>query len=292
MGLVSQHTSKDIGGDNETPYGRAHKRFSFSRFLAETETFSCANGFPILFLTAYVNANLMMFFWGAREQFKHTKGQKMRWLISIARGFGYTLNLNCALVIVLASRLLFTVIRRTPLNLVFPFDKTFPAFHMIVGYVIAISVMGHGIFHMVWIAGWKKWSGGLWGISMCVCTGFLLSGILATMVFTSRLSFRKGRFKAFFAVHNAGAFFFFTILIFHGVYNGKPYTYKWLVLPLVIYICDRVSRRIKISSSNLDLNKEHMVLKGEDVLRIKTPKEFSYQAGQYAGRFFPHSFVI
>lgn len=79
---------------------------------------------------------------------------------------GYSLNLNAALVILLASRLTFTLIRETPLNLVIPFDKLFPAFHIYVGYTIAVASVGHAVFHIIWIVRWDGWAPGLWGINM------------------------------------------------------------------------------------------------------------------------------
>lgn len=146
------------------------KRFRRRRKFAQAESYLSSNSFIIIFLFIYVNANLLMYTWGAHDEFKHQKGHARTWAIVIARGFGYTLNLNCALVIILACRLSFTLLRETSLNLVLPFDKSFPAFHIIVGYSILAAVIGHGVFHMIWIIVWNGWGPGLWGVTWVRCS--------------------------------------------------------------------------------------------------------------------------
>lgn len=135
------------------------------RTVAQIESYLSSNGFILIFLFAYINAVLLMYIWGARDEYVHQKGHPRTWVITVARGFGYTLNLNCALVILLAARLSFTVLRETALNLILPFDKTFPAFHIIVAYCILVAVIGHGLFHIIWIIVWSGWSPGVWGIT-------------------------------------------------------------------------------------------------------------------------------
>lgn len=259
-------------------------KFSLHLWSAKCESFLSTNGFTVLFFVSYINAVLLMFFWGSHEEYLRTKVPIMRWYISIARGFGYILNLNCGLVILLASRLAFTLIRDTPLNLVVPFDKSFPAFHIIVGYIILGAVIGHGSFHLIWIVGWNQWGGGLWGINMCVITGTALAFVLFLMVLSSFPSIRRKCFEKFYFLHNVGACLFFILLLFHGVYNGVPYTYKWIIPPLAIYGIDRLVRRAKIVHSNVELSEENSVLKGAKFLRLKLPKQFEYRAGQYAGK--------
>lgn len=148
------------------------KRFRRRRKFAQAESYLSSNCFIIIFLFIYVNANLLMYTWGAHDEFKYQKGHAKTWAIVIARGFGYTLNLNCALVIILAARLSFTLLRETSLNLVLPFDKSFPAFHIIVGYSILAAVIGHGVFHMIWIIVWNGWGPGIWGVTWVCLSSF------------------------------------------------------------------------------------------------------------------------
>lgn len=259
-------------------------KVSMRQWSAKCESFLSSNGFTILFLISYVNGLLLIFFWGAHEEYIHTKVPVMRWFISVARGFGYVLNLNCGLVILLASRLTFTVIRETPLNLVIPFDKSFPAFHIIVAYILLGAVIGHGSFHLVWIIAWRRWDNRLWGINMCVGTGLALVLVLIVMVVSSLPSMRRKSFEKFYALHNICAVLFFLLLLLHGVYNAVPYTYKWLVPPLVIYAIDRIVRRAKTAKTSIQLSEQNSLVKGANILRLKIPKQFEYRAGQYAGK--------
>ena len=257
---------------------------SLHRWSAKCESVLSSYGFTILFLVSYINALFLMFFWGAHEEYVHTKTPILRWYISIARGFGYTLNLNCGLLIFLASRLVFTLVRETPLNLVVPFDKSFPAFHIIVAYIMFASAVAHGLFHLIWIIEWGQWGDGLWGISMCVSSGVILLVVSTLTVISSLPSIRHTKFQIFYTLHNFFAVLFFILLLLHGVYRGKPYTYKWIVPPLVIYTIDRIVRRVKTGNSTIRLYSENSYLCGINILKLQLPKQFNYRAGQYAGK--------
>lgn len=280
--------------DTETPskevvIKKDASKSSFSRnrrqkWQAKLESYLSSHAIVILFLLFYAAVIVLMFMWGAREEYMHTQKPKMRWIIAVARGFGYVLNLNVALVILLACRLTLTAIRETPLNMFIPFDKSFPAFHIIVAYVIVVAASLHGIFHLTWISIWSGWRGGLWGINMCVGTGIALFVILFAMAASSTPFVRRERFGTFWLLHNICAFLFFALLLIHGVYIQVPYTYKWITAPLVIYIVDRSMRRFNVKSSALHLSGEDSVLKGADILRLQVPRLFHFRAGQYAGK--------
>lgn len=74
----------------------------------------------------------------------------MRWYLSVALGFGYVLNLNCGSVILAASRVTFTMIRDSLLNLVIALDKSFPDLHIIVAYMSLGAAMRHGALYVLW----------------------------------------------------------------------------------------------------------------------------------------------
>ena len=206
----------------------------------------------------------------------------MRYFIGIARGAGYTLNLNTALVILIASRLIFTWLRDTPLSNILPLDKAFPKIHIIVGYTIAVTVVIHMGFHLTWIIWFDQWEGGLWNINQSVATGIAITLIFAVMLFFARPSVRKNRFQVFYIVHLVGAFLFFGLLIFHGMYRFDPETYKWITPALVVYAIDRLLRHLRVSKAKVQLNAEHSIFKDDNVLEICIPKPFKYRGGQYA----------
>lgn len=281
----TENPDKPLGDFEDSQVSKRDKlRFSLHSLHARVESYLSSHAFVFIFLITYVNAVALMFFWGARDEYVHTTTPTMRWFITVARGWGYTLNLNCALVILLASRLTFTLIRETPLNMIIPFDKSFPAFHIIVGYVILLAAILHGIFHLIWIIGWNRWGAGLWGVNMCVSTGFILLSIFILMVSTSQPKTRSNKFELFYFIHLTGAFLFFVLLLFHGVYNGVPYTYKWITGPLIVYSIDRIIRRLRVINSYIQLSRDNTVLKGANVIQVKLPKQFNYRAGQYAGK--------
>lgn len=259
-------------------------RITFQRYFINVESVLTSHAFTILSCAVLISANILMFFWGATDQYHHTTDEQIRWYITIARGFGYTLNLNSALVIFLACRLLFTSLRDTRLNLFIPFDKLFPAAHIVVACFIAFAAFFHAVFHFVWILIGDYWAGGMHNVTMSVVTGIITALVLAVMLFTSTPYFRRAHFRIFYGTHIIGAFFFFALLLLHGVYNGKLYTYKWLVLPLSLYAVDRIWRFLKVSSHGIDINVEDSTLKKNSVLKLKVPKCFNYRPGQYAGK--------
>lgn len=261
---------------------------SLARLSARIEAYLSTHAFTVLFLAFYFTAVALMFAWGFKAEFtfEDNFGQPswstVRWFISIARGMGYTLNLNTAFVLLLASRLLFTKLRDSPMQLVLPFDAAFPALHIMVGYTIFFAVIVHASFHFVWLTTWDAWNWGLWSFNMSVITGILLLIVLAVMLVFARPAVRKNHFRLFYAVHIIGAILFFALLIVHGMFRQVPYTYKWLIPPLVIYAIDRFFRKTMISSTELELSADNALLKDGDVLELRVPKAFDYQAGQYA----------
>lgn len=261
--------------------------FDFNRALASVDTFLSSNAFIILFLFIYINAVMLMFFWGARDQYVNMGDHPMRLYITIARAFGYTLNFNTALVILIASRLLLTFIRDTWLNLFLPFDKFFPAFHIIIAVAIAVAVLCHATFHFIWIIQWKMWTPGPFAINMTVATGIALTFILIVMIITSLPAIRSTRFQLFHTSHMIGATLFYALLFVHGVYNAKPYTFKWITAPIIVYLVDRITRNVKMHTCAVNLNRDNSTLKSASVVRIDIPKQFNYRAGQYAGKSLP-----
>ena len=82
-------------------------------FNAKLEAYLSSNAFSFLFLGLYATAVSLFFIWGAYEQFyfvqkKYPSFHNLKWYLAIARGTGYALNLNCALVILLSCRLILT----------------------------------------------------------------------------------------------------------------------------------------------------------------------------------------
>eukprot|EP00178_Gracilaria_changii_P018723 TRINITY_DN537_c0_g1_i1.p1 TRINITY_DN537_c0_g1~~TRINITY_DN537_c0_g1_i1.p1 ORF type:complete len:842 (-),score=142.25 TRINITY_DN537_c0_g1_i1:338-2863(-) len=258
-----------------------------TRFFARVEANLSTYALLYLFLVFYAAVNVLMFLWGFHGEIVYKdnimRGPVMRYIIGMARGAGYMLNLNTAFVILLAARLLFTKLRDTPIANVLPLDKAFPMLHIIVGYVTAISVLVHAGFHFGWLFGfnlWDEWA--LWSFNMSVLTGALLFVVFGTMLWFVRPSVRKKHFLLFYRVHIIGATLFFLLLIFHGMYRKRPETYKYITPPLIIYLADRILRRLQVSTTTLQLSARNSFFKDDNVLELRVPKPFQYRSGQYA----------
>lgn len=282
--------------------GRAFVRRQKHRidlWSAHVETYLTTRSFLILFLIAYIILIGLFFFWGFYKQFKlatdGTEGVEvlpcardggscnvMRYFISIARGGGFVLNITTALVILLAAKLTFTLIRETPLQLVMPLDDSFPFFHVVVGYTIIAAVAIHGVFHLVWLAGWGGFTSGWFGFTMSTATGFILLTNFSIMLFFARRKERREHFRRFYTVHIIGAIIFFSILFVHGLFYTEPETYKWILGPLLIYLADRGLRYFRTKSSKVTITNDNFVLPGHGIIALKLPKTFPYRAGQYA----------
>lgn len=257
---------------------------------ANIEAYLSSHAFEILFLAMFLTVNVLQFIWGAHDEFHHVKKisgpgeDNWKWFIAIARGAGYTLNFNCAIIILLASRLLLTSIRETPLHKVLPLDKSFPLAHIVVGYAILIGVLIHVPFHFAWLIGFNKFEDSftLWSFNMSVAVGIPLFVIFLAMFCTAIPYMRRKFFRIFYVIHIIGASLFFPLLILHGMYRKNPETFKWIIPSMIIYVIDRIIRRIRISNSTLHLSGENSTIKPGRVLELRVPKPFNYRAGQYA----------
>lgn len=204
------------------------------------------------FMLSYFLTVVVMFFLGAvEEHFRWPNDPLRAWTIPVARGFGYILNLNIALEFLLASRMALSLLRNTVLGTVLPIDQAMPAFHVFVGYVSFVAAVLHGIFHCIggiirnmWTPGFGKWT---W----CVVTGLVLLSLFALMLITAVKPMRNANFERFMYVHLVGAALFFPLICLHGFYTGDLYTYKWVVGPAVIYVVDRVVRKLSENSASV-----------------------------------------
>lgn len=254
---------------------------ALQRPLSKTEAVLSDRGFRLTFLALYVCVNVLLFSDGAVQEFPRHDDYR-RWTTSIARGAGATLNLNSALVVLLAARSFITFLRETPLNLILEFDKAMPVFHAAVGTLVIVGGAVHAIFHWVAYAISSPWSGGLAGFSSLFVSGMLLVILLAVIRLTSMASVRMANFELFHAVHIGGMCLFYILLIVHGFHYGTPRTWKWVVAPLLLYTFDRLTRRWREHRSYVLVTKHAADFTDSDVLRLRLPRVFHFQAGQYA----------
>ena len=269
-------------------------RRKFRIFNAQLEAYLSTNAFQILFLAMYATAVSLMFIWGAHDEFHHVRltyekdnptWVGFKWYIAIARGAGYSMNLNCSIVLFLACRKLITWIRDTPLHKVMPLDKSFPDAHIIVGWAIMIAVIIHVIFHFIWLFRFNLFDKlELWSFSMTVLVGCLLLLVFVVMFVTALPWFRnkKSQWRIFYVIHLVSAFLFFVLLLLHGMKRKKPETWMWVLPALVVYALDRGFRHFSTKTSALFLDSANSKLKPGKILELRIPKPFGYKAGQFA----------
>ncbi|OSX73467.1 hypothetical protein BU14_0346s0019 [Porphyra umbilicalis] len=276
------------GGTAATP------RRSTSSKLARIEAAVCANGLTHLVLGVYLLVTASVWWFGAYKEFHFGHGVNgepiwQRWPISVARGFGYTLNLHVQFVFLVACRKLLTALRSTPISVLLPFDKAMPAFHMVVGYAIAVSATIHAIFHLIagLTPGEKRigWMPGFGGWTHAAVTGFALYTVLATMVVTSLPAVRHKYFERFYRVHLLGAAIFFCLFVFHGLLEGHLYSYKWVIAPVALYVMDRGLRWAQTHKGVVSLRPDDpaaMRMVSPSIARLALPRVFTWSPGQYA----------
>lgn len=69
------------------------------------------------------------------------------------------------------------------------------------------------------------------------------------------------------------------------MYNFRPETYKWVTPAIIVYILDRVVRRLRMSTHEVDISENGSRFLDKGVLELSVPKPFDYQPGQYVGKF-------
>lgn len=256
---------------------------NLSRFVAKCEAHLSTDGIRAFFLVVYFTSVALTFVWGFHAGFVKPDNGPFRWYVGLARGAGYSLKLNTALVLTLAARLFLTALRDTTLADALPLDKALPELHIVVAYVIVFFAAIHVLFHFVWIASWDKWAPGLWKMNMTVITGSLLLVVFVVLVLFALPSVRKKNFRLFYSIHIICAVLFFFLLVIHGMDSAKPETWKWVLGPLVLYTVDRLLRRLSVSEHRLELSAINSSFKDENILQLSIPKPFNFRPGQYAG---------
>lgn len=252
------------------------------------------NGFAYTFLFAYALVNVLMFLHGAVLGWNLAITPKnpnpptyILYVSALARGGGALLNLNSVIVIVVAAKALMTYLRRTVLNMIVPFDKAMPAFHSIVGNVLAFGTVIHVVFQsanyavnkLVYIDRFSGFS--LADYIPLLVTGIVLLLVIVVMRITALTSMRKRKFELFWTTHNVGFIIYYVVLIAHGFHAGVPSTWKYVTVPLVIYGIDCIMRFSRDKGSRLLVSRSALSPKGEDMTCLTLPRTFNYIAGQY-----------
>nr|QKG86321.1 NAD(P)H oxidase NOX1 [Asparagopsis taxiformis] len=258
-------------------------RSCFKRALSRIEPALQHDGVAYTFIFVHVLINVIVFFVGAAPawQKKSQLSFTLRASGTLARAGGALLNLNSALVILVAARSTMTYLRRTILNMIVPFDKAMPAFHILCGNALVLALVLHAGGHTVTYCTTHLSGPGFLGPTSLAISGAILTTVLVAMRVTALKRVRKRSFESFYWVHSIGSVAYFILLFMHGSHEGVPKTWMYITGPVVLYILDRLIRLLREKGSRLALAPDCAVLKGPDMVRLSIPRTFSYLAGQY-----------
>lgn len=224
------------------------------------ESWFSTNAFKLLFLLLYIAANVLILTWGVVDDYHYTKSKyanhsTQKVFNSTERSGGFTLNFNCAIIMLLACRLLVTGIRKTPLYKVLPLNKCFPRAHGLVGCFIGLGVAIHFPVPLVRIFMMNEWDTiSWWSNSMSFWTRVSLLVLFVILGVLSMTWFRNNHFHIFYNVHTFGSLVFFVLLLLHGVHKKHPYTYTFILPGLVLYTLDTIWRYHQMSTIELELS--------------------------------------
>jgi len=250
----------------------------------------------LVFMTLYIGANIAVFVhtvivWYDMNNSLAPQNRLSGWG-PFAKGFGVSLDLNCALIVLPVSR---TVLRwiynhstrgenctskafRALLEFI-PIDKNI-AFHKMLANAIVVGVAGHTIIHFINFAhrpsqtraiftDWPWYSGGIIMLVMLV------------MYSSARDNTKRGHFEVFWYSHH-GFILFFVILLTHGRNGWNPNFWKWFVGPGAIYLIERLLRVYRASQEVVVTS---VTLMKPDVFSLEFAKkgvlESPYSEGQY-----------
>jgi len=242
-------------------------------------------GISSTLLILYGILNVFMFLLGATEEISHKYHDLRKVTLPIGRGFGFTLNLNCALILVPSCRALMTALQSSRIGSLVEFEKA-TKFHMLVAFAVIIGSIGHGSLQTANFVVLSLWNirSGIYSGAVLFGTGVALVVVLALIFLLSRRGLRENwrLYEMFWISHLLGMFVFFICLIIHGQHNAKLVTWYYVTPVLVIYACD-VMYRI-LSQRKCTLYSENVLPRINqcgDVLLLKVPVQPSFRAGQY-----------
>lgn len=251
------------------------------RFLSYSESALSSHGCRYTFAALYVITNILLFLHEAVTESNLHRDYR-RYTTAVARGSGATINFNMAVVLLLSSRSTIGLIRATRLNMVLPLDKAMPDFHRLVGILLLWAGLVHGIFHIPFYAIDSPWSPGARGTTSLFITGIFIIALTLIIRLVAQPAVYHANYELFFRTHVTCSVLLYILIIIHGLHRGTYNTWKWVLGPVVIYSLDVLVRSFRERRSYLLVSKHSAALQSNNILKIRLPRVFHYEAGQYA----------
>ncbi|EWC45039.1 hypothetical protein DRE_06319 [Drechslerella stenobrocha 248] len=213
----------------------------------------------------------------------------------IARSAALVLHVDVALVLLPVCRSCISLLRRTPLNSIIPFDKNI-TFHMLTAWSIVFFSLVHTVAHWNNFAQLAAKTGlGFKGFMMANFltgpgwTGYIMLIALIAMAWTGVERYRRANFERFWYTHHLFLVFFF-FWSFHGAFCmikndrdpqcvGIGVFWKYWLVGGFIYLCERLAREIR-GKHKTQISK--VIQHPSNVVEIQIKKEHTVtKAGQY-----------
>jgi len=223
-----------------------------------------------IFYSIYLLINMILF--NNSYLYYHHAGVNI--FIQLAMGFGATLNFNGAIILLPMLRNFITKLRKTALYNYIPLDDAV-TFHRLVGHLMFFSAIFHiGLFLFNFSTLDNPLSFYLIN-TLPGITGILLILIFILMWVTALPSIRKGGYFKLFYISHYGYILWLLILLLHG-----PSYWKWLFIPGLLFIYERVKRSYSLIQETTVYD---VALLPSNVLGffMNKPQSFNYQAGDY-----------
>lgn len=238
----------------------------------------------LIFTALFVLVNVAMFV------VRVMKYSNKHWLEQIARGTGFCLNFDCALVLVLVLRRMLTWLRSNRIGQLLPLEHHI-YLHKMVGWTVYVFSIVHTLCHMANFVMMSGISGVSvydylfdtsmnigWFVGSANITGIALLAVLTVMVVCSHRAVRKsGYFEVFYWTHLL-SIPTWVLLILHS-----PNFWKWFLVPGFLFIVEVVGRMKRICSQRGRSYITSAVAMPSDVVKltVQRPHGFRFHAGDF-----------
>lgn len=254
------------------------------------------NGIYYTFVLAILVTNIILFCYGVMYQVNSPTLGISNYLLPAGRGFGVTLEFNCALILIPMCHGWMTFLRRWSFfSLIVPFNYLH-LLHIFFSRLILLGIIVHGglqFTHFI-SASFLEPVDSVWGTKFNGGINLFVTGVVLTIVFFVILFFtiKKIRIKlpyeSFFYSHHL-FIVFYAILLIHGQRGGKLEFWKWFLLPGFLYVTDRIYRLFLQNCWNRHCKAISIqYFDSSKVTKLEIPKLFDYEPGQYAELRIPY----
>eukprot|EP00899_Mesostigma_viride_P008918 jgi/Mesvir1/18027/Mv09350-RA.1 len=271
---------------------------NFSERLVRSELKLRDKGVDAIWCTLLIFLDIIAGLWGS-YQIASKLVEEMPWgapgllvekhvavFLIIGRFGGRIVTINSGIILLTGCSYLLTWLRDTRVARFLPLDNLMPHWHLCLAFLTGAAAAIHTIaITCLYASALLNWSTGLWSWSAdgVRITQELVTGILLVVILASMLTIpfqRRKHFKLFWVHHLVGMLLYMATLILHGCFYGRPITWAFLALPILLYAADRCLRMLK-ATTVIDGAATIRALDG-DIICLEIPRAFDFHSGMYA----------